>query len=101
MPVRVLSHCSGYLATVVGLTTNKTTLSGECYVSELSAVKVCGIRFQVLMAASMKVTVFWGFVPCSLVYVDQYFRVTALHCDMAVMCVSRLVYSSFHYFSYL
>jgi hypothetical protein len=29
------------------------------------------VRFQVLMAASMNVTVFWDIAPCSLVGVDR------------------------------
>jgi hypothetical protein len=32
------------------------------------------MRFQVLTAASMKMTVFWDFAPCSLVEIDRRFR---------------------------
>jgi hypothetical protein len=32
------------------------------------------VRFQVLTAASMKVTAFWDIAPCSLVEVDRRFR---------------------------
>jgi hypothetical protein len=32
------------------------------------------MRFQVLTAASMKMTAFWDIVPCSLVEVDRRFR---------------------------
>jgi hypothetical protein len=33
------------------------------------------MRFQVLMAVSMKMTVFWDIALCGLVEVDQHFRV--------------------------
>jgi hypothetical protein len=45
------SHCSGFLAN-----NSKST-----------------VRFQVLMAVSMKMAVFWVVVPCSLVEVYQCF----------------------------
>jgi hypothetical protein len=32
------------------------------------------VRFQVFVAASMKVTFFWDIAPCSLVEVDRRFR---------------------------
>jgi hypothetical protein len=32
------------------------------------------VRFQVLTAASTKVTVFWDVAPCSLVEIDRGFR---------------------------
>jgi hypothetical protein len=32
------------------------------------------VRFQVLMATSMKTAVFWVVAPCSLVDIDQSFR---------------------------
>jgi hypothetical protein len=32
------------------------------------------VRFQILMAANMKMTAFWDIVPCSLVEVDRRFR---------------------------
>jgi hypothetical protein len=33
------------------------------------------VRFQVLTAASMKMTVFWDVAPCSMVDTDRRFRV--------------------------
>jgi hypothetical protein len=38
--------------------------------------KACSMlaRFEVLLAVSMKMAVFWVVVPCSLVEVYQYFR---------------------------
>jgi hypothetical protein len=33
-----------------------------------------GVRFQVLMAASIKFTVFWDAAPCSYVEFDRRFR---------------------------
>jgi hypothetical protein len=32
------------------------------------------VRFEVFMATSMKMAVFWDVVPCSLVDIDQRFR---------------------------
>jgi hypothetical protein len=32
------------------------------------------VRFQVLMAASMKIRAFWDVAPCSLVGIDRRFR---------------------------
>jgi hypothetical protein len=32
------------------------------------------VRFQVFMAVSMKMTVFWNVAPCSLVEIDRRFR---------------------------
>jgi hypothetical protein len=38
------------------------------------------VRFQVLMAAGMKVTAFWDIAPCSLIEVERRFRgVYCLH----------------------
>jgi hypothetical protein len=34
------------------------------------------VRYQVLTAASVKVTVFWDIAPCSLVEIDRRFRRT-------------------------
>jgi hypothetical protein len=34
------------------------------------------VRFQVLTAMSMKMTVFWDIAPCSLVEINLYFRGT-------------------------
>jgi hypothetical protein len=39
-----------------------------------SVVSIHLVRLQVLMAASMKMTVFWDVVPCSLVQVYRRFR---------------------------
>jgi hypothetical protein len=36
--------------------------------------KKFGMRFQVLMAVSMKMTAFWDIMPCNLAEVDQCFR---------------------------
>jgi hypothetical protein len=37
-----------------------------------------GVRFQVLTAASMNITVFWDIAPCSLVEVDRRLRIYCL-----------------------
>jgi hypothetical protein len=37
------------------------------------------VTFQVLMAASMKIRVFWNIAPCSFVVVDRHFR--GAYCD--------------------
>jgi hypothetical protein len=38
------------------------------------------VRFQVLMAANMKIRAFWDIAPCSLVVVDRSFtRVYSFH----------------------
>jgi hypothetical protein len=39
-----------------------------------TSVLIPVLRFQVLTAASMKMTAFWDIAPCSLVKVDQCFR---------------------------
>jgi hypothetical protein len=40
----------------------------------LNKINFIIVRFQVLMAANMKVTVIWDIMPCSLVETDQHFR---------------------------
>jgi hypothetical protein len=35
--------------------------------------RICGVRFQVLTAASMKITAFWDVAPCSLAEVYRRF----------------------------
>jgi hypothetical protein len=37
-------------------------------------IKCVWVRFQVLTAASMKITIFWDVAPCSLVEVYRRFR---------------------------
>jgi hypothetical protein len=55
------------------------------------------MRFQVLLATSMKMVVFWVFAPCSLMDIDQRFRgVYCLHNQgalvmEAVSCSETLV----------
>jgi hypothetical protein len=41
------------------------------------------MRFQVLMAASMKFRVFWDVLPCSKVEVDR--RLRCAYCDALMM----------------
>jgi hypothetical protein len=36
--------------------------------------RIALVRFQVITAASMKMTAFWDIVPCSVVGVDRHFR---------------------------
>jgi hypothetical protein len=55
-----------------------TSLTREHHCLGLNALEwwclVAFVRFQVLMAASMKFRVFWDVAPCSLVGVDRRFR---------------------------
>jgi hypothetical protein len=43
------------------------------------SLNLYALRFQVLMAASMKVTVFWNVAPCSLIEIDRRFRGAYCH----------------------
>jgi hypothetical protein len=58
------------------------------------------VRFQVLTAASVKITVIWDFVSCSLVEVDRRFRgAYCLHhhgaaSQKTVIFINSLVFSS-------
>jgi hypothetical protein len=52
-----------------------------CKTSELTCfnkLNICDMRFQVLMAASMKITVFWDVVLCSILETDR--RFTDAYC---------------------
>jgi hypothetical protein len=40
------------------------------------------VRFQVLTAATMKVTVFWDIAPCSLVQIDRRFKGVSLMMEL-------------------
>jgi hypothetical protein len=42
-------------------------------VYEINLQRGVTVRFQVVMVASMKVTVFWNIVPCSLVETVNFF----------------------------
>jgi hypothetical protein len=43
-------------------------------IAKIKYANLIRVRFQVLTAASMKMTVFWDIAPCSLVEVYRRFR---------------------------
>jgi hypothetical protein len=56
------------------------------------------MRFQVLKAASMKMTVFWDIAPCSLVEIDRrfgdayYLGAVALTMEAEDMCSKKVMF---------
>lgn len=44
------------------------------YVSQIHCGQLCSVRFEVLMASSMRMDVFWVVVPCCLVDVYHHLR---------------------------
>jgi hypothetical protein len=61
-----------YVASIFTITTQKTTIDIFTTVRTLHLL----VRFKVLAAASMKMTVFWDVAPCCLVEVYRRFRGT-------------------------
>jgi hypothetical protein len=69
---------NGSWAVTCGLTDRQTRWSEQAYFSNFMAFvpKNKQVRFQVLKAASVKMTAFWDVAPCSLVENDRCFRGT-------------------------
>jgi hypothetical protein len=63
------------LSKVIWISMNlQHNVSGTNLTNQVTQTAQNNVRFQVLTAASMKMTAFWKIVPCSLAEVDTRFR---------------------------
>jgi hypothetical protein len=63
-----------YFQIYFNITLHSTPRSPKCQVFRPELIIHFNVKLQVLVAASMKITVFWDVGPCGLVEIDRRFR---------------------------